>query len=190
MNRSIIICLLIISFSACKSEYDRYVRSELKKGIVNDSLIFGMRMGQTQKDFFAICWELNSQKLISQGTGNQMAKYLEPLEALTDSTMRKEMEFYGIFDDEKIMKGMNMIFRFTSWSPWNKESHSQPLALHLKDVFLNDYGGNEFITIDLDNTEYKAYVKVDGNRQILIYPINTKDVAVKIEDLNYKLNSI
>ena len=53
---------------------------------------------------------------------------------------------------------------------------------------MQDYKGNDFISIDIKNTEFKAYVKIDGNRQILIYPVNTKDVVVKIEDLNYKLN--
>ena len=180
--------LCAILLISCKSEYDQYVRRELNTGIKNDSLIFGMYMGQTQRDFYSICWELNAQKLISQGTGNRMAKYLEPLEAVADSTMRKEMEFFGIFDDGKVMRGMEMIYRFTSWSPWTEERHSKFLAQHLMDVYLQDYPGNEFISIDLDNTDFKAFVKIDGNRQILIYPINSKDVAVKIEDLNFKLN--
>ena len=73
-------------------------------------------------------------------------------------------------------------------APWNEARHSDSLAVDLTKKYMSDYKGNPFITIDLEDVEYKAYVKIDGNRQILIYPKNTKDVAVKIEDLNYKLS--
>ena len=192
MNRRFLIfhiAVALLLFTSCKSEYDQYVRRELNSGIKNDSLIFGMYMGQTKRDFFSICWDLNKQKLISQGTGNQMAKYLEPIDSSGDLTLRKEMEFYGIFDTRDVMRGMNMVYRFTSWSPWTEERHSKFLAEHLKELYLQSYPGNDFITIELNNTEYSAFVKIDGNRQILIYPINSKDVAVKMEDLNYKLNN-
>ena len=183
------IAAALLLFTSCKSEYDRYVKRELNSGVKNDSLIFGMFMGQTKRDFFSICWDLNKQKLISQGTGNQMAKYLEPIDSTGDPTLRKEMEFYGIFDTRDVMRGMNMVYRFTSWSPWTEERHSKFLAEHLKELYLQSYPGNDFITIELNNTEYSAFAKIDGNRQILIYPINSKDVAVKMEDLNYKLNN-
>ncbi len=191
MSKNLALCIAacLVLLVSCKSEYDQYVRRELSSEIENDSLIFGMQIGQSKKDFFSICWELNKQKLISQGSGNLMARYLEPFDASQDSTLRKEMDFYGIFDKKDIMRGMNMVYRFTTWSPWTEERHSKFLAEHLMDVYLQDYPGNEFITIDLDKTEYNAFVKIDGNRQILIYPINSKDVAVKIEDLNYKLNN-
>ena len=188
ISRHMLFWLLAFILISCKSEYDQYVRKEINSGIVNDSLILGMYMGQTQKDFYSRCWQLNSEKIITHGSGNQSAKYTEPVDSLNDLTRRKEMEFYGIFDKDKVMRGMDMSYSYISWAIWNRERHADSLAVHLKDIYMQDYKGNDFISIDLKNTEFKAYVKIDGNRQILIYPVNTKDVVVKIEDLNYKLN--
>jgi hypothetical protein len=188
MNRFSLILFVLFMLCSCKSEYDKLVRQELATGIRKDSLIFDMRIGETRKDFYTKCWDLNKQELISQGTGNQSVQYLEPLENLSDPTLRKEMLFYGIFDEKDILQGMDMVYRYTTWAPWNEERFAEVLLEDLKNKYATEYPGNNFIKIDLEASEYSAYVKVDGNRQILMYPINDKDVAVKIEDLNHKLN--
>lgn len=189
MNRrfNIIIILAIIILASCKSEYDRYVNRELASGLESDSLIFDMYIGETQMDFFTKCWELNKNGKISQGTGNRTARYTEPVDSTKDVTKRKEMLFYGIFDEDKVMQGMDMTYNYIAWATWNKDRHADVLATALKEEFYYKYGGNPFIDLELQKLERKAYVKIDGNRQILIYPKNTKDVVVKIEDLNYKL---
>jgi len=189
MNRrfNIIMMLAIIFLISCKSEYDRYVNRELTSGTVSDSLIFDMHIGETKMDFFAKCWDLNKEGKISQGTGNRTARYIEPADSTKDVTLRKEMLFYGIFDEEEVMQGMDMTYNYVVWAPWNEERHSDVLATALKDEYQSDYGGNPFIELDLKDLNRKAFVKIDGNRQILIYPKDTKDVVVKIEDLNYKL---
>lgn len=190
MSRLVLIMMAIILFGSCKSEYDKLVRKELALGVKKDSLIFGIFMGETRKDFYTKCWELNKQKLVSEGSGNQTVKYLEQMDSLEDPTMRKEMQFYATFDEEDIIRGMDMSYSFTTWSPWKTERHSSVLLDLLVKEYQNVYGGNEFIPIEIDNSKYKAFVKVDGNRQILMYPLNDKDVKVKIEDLNYKLKQI
>ena len=112
---------------------------------------------------------------------------------LLDSTAQKpekvEMLFYGIFDEEKVMQGMHMKFSYVSWSLWNEAYHSDVLIDKLQEKYLKEYGGNSFIEITVKD-DVKAYVKVDGNREILVYPNSNKDVTVKIGDLRYKLNRI
>jgi len=186
-EKSLVYLFISILFISCKSEYEKTVDRELASGIVNDSLIFGMRMGQTKKEFFGICWELNRQKLIAQGTGNRTAKYIEPLDSTETNPSRKEMLFYGIFDERDTMRGMDMTFTYSAWAPWNKERYSIPLMEALKTEYMKHYGPNSFIEINLGDIKYKAFVKIDGNRQILIYPKNDKDVVVKMEDLRYRL---
>jgi hypothetical protein len=186
-NWYLIWILISFMFISCKSEYEKAVDNELATGMVNDSLIFGMRMGQTKKEFFAMCWELNRQKLIAQGTGNRTAKYIEPLDSTETNPSRKEMLFYGIFDEQDTMRGMDMTFTYSAWAPWNKERYSIPLMEALKAEYMEHYGPNPFIEINLGDIKYKAFVKIDGNRQILIYPKNDKDVVVKMEDLRYRL---
>lgn len=178
-------CLCI--FFACKSDYTKYVERELDKGVNNDSLIFDMKIGQTQKEFFEMCWNLNKQKLVDQGTGAKSVKYLEPIiDSLNPGIYRKEMLFFGIFDEQKIMQGMDISFNYVSWAPWNKQLQSDSLLLDVKKKILREYPGNDFMEIDIKELKIKAYAKIDGNRQILLYRKNDKDVVVKIENLNYK----
>ena len=60
----------------------------------------------------------------------------------------------------------------------------------IKDTLQLWYPGNNFIEIDLklDSKNNLAYVKVDGNRQITMYKIDGRDVAVIIEDVSEKIN--
>jgi hypothetical protein len=173
--------------TSCKSEYTKYVERELATGIKNDSLIFGIKMGQTRKDFFSICWQLNKDKVLSHGNGNSTVKYEEVLDSTQDQSFRKDLLFYATFDENDTIVGMDMTYYYAAWAPWNKDKFSTTLADSLQVKFMKDYGGNPFLPIPLDNEKYKAFVKIDGNRQILIYPKDDKEVVVKIEDLNHKL---
>lgn len=179
--------LLTVSLGSCKSEYQQYVDAELASGETRDSLILGMRMGQTKKDFFEICWQLNKQKLISQGPGNNRARIEIDRDSTLENSRAKELLFYGIFDGEDVMRGMDMTYSYTAWAPWNEERHAAALVEDLRAQYLRGYPGNEFIEVELPGGERSALVKIDGNRQILLYPKNNKDVVVKIEDLNHKL---
>lgn len=185
-----LLCLLslFLSLTGCQSDYQRYIEEELASGVKADSLIFGMRMGQHKKDFFATCWELNKQQLISQGPGNNTARYIADQDTLGNNSEAKEMLFYGIFDQNDIMRGMEMTYSYVVWAPWNRDKHSDSLLLRLRDQYLQNYPGNDFIELKIKELDIPALVKIDGNRQILMYPKNKKDVVVKIEDLNFKLN--
>jgi len=190
INRVVCLFFVLLSLVSCKSEYQQYVDQEMAKGITQDSLIFGMRMGQTKKDFFTICWDLNKEKIISQGAGAN-ARYVTDRDSIGGEAdpLSKEMLFYGIFDENEVMRGMRMSYSFLAWAPWNEDMQSDRLLEHLRKIYLADYPGNDFIELEIKESEYPALVKIDGNRQILMYPKNDKDVVVKIEDLEYKLNN-
>ena len=50
-------------------------------GIRIDSMPFGLKLGDSKKDFFAKCWELNKTGEILAGPGNEYARhYMEPKE--------------------------------------------------------------------------------------------------------------
>ncbi len=182
--------LLLIgtTFIACESEYSRTVKKELKTGVVHEDLILGLKLGQTQKEFYDHCWQLNKEKIVSQGPGNRFAKHVMLLDSTSQDSKKVEMLFYGIFDEKKIMHGMHMIFSYLQWSPWAKEYQAIALVEDLRKKYLKQYGGNPFIEITIDEN-VKAYTKVDGNRQILIYPNSDKDVTVKLQDLRQKLGN-
>jgi len=183
-------CLLALGLLSCKSEYQQYVEQELATGMERDSLIFDMRIGQTRSDFYTHCWELNKQRIITAGTGNTSARYVMDRDSLGKDSQAKEMLFYGIFDDQDTMQGMRMTYSYLTWAPWNRERYSDTLLNRLKKQYIEGYPGNDFIQLDVEvqGKTHPALVKIDGNRQILMYPKGKKDVVVRIEDLHYKLD--
>ncbi len=180
-------CSIFLMMS-CRSEYDKLVKSELASGIVNEDLFLGLKMGQSRMQFYSICWTLNSDKVISHGPDNKNVKYEIPKEDLLDEDRQVDILFFGIFDDDNIMRGLSMRFYYVAYADWNEELHADKLIHKVKAYLLDQFGGNDFIQIDLGINDIKSYVKVDGNRQIVVYPKDTKEVMVKIEDNRFKLN--
>jgi len=174
---------------SCESEYSQTVKRELQSGKVYEDLILGLKMGQTQKEFYDHCWQLNKKKVISQGSGNRFARKYILLDSTENNAPLVDMLFYGIFDEAKVMNGMHMKMSYLKWSPWAKDYHSDVLLKKLQEKYLKQYSGNPFIEITIDE-DINAYTKIDGNRQILIYPTSDKDVTVKIQDLREKFGGL
>ena len=122
-----------------------------------------------------------------EGPNNKYAKYTLNTSDKSESPI--QMLFYGSFDDKKIMTGMDFLFSYNYWSAFSNEYSAQNLMPQLKDTLKNWYPGNDFIPIKIPNNEMQAFVKVDANRQILMYVKDSKDVIVKIEDLRTKFPS-
>ncbi|WP_226982964.1 hypothetical protein [Zobellia nedashkovskayae] len=107
-----------------------------------------------------------------------------------DSTAKKiRMLFYGTFNEQKIMTGMDMKFSYDAWALWNKNLQSNQLALVLQDTLLAWFPGNKFIEVELKKIPGKTFIKVDGNRRIIIEPLKDhREVDVRIDNLQYKLD--
>lgn len=185
-SRLVIIAIsIVVLFISCKSDYTKLVEGEMKKGASPLELPLGLTTGISKKDYFAQCWQLNSDKKISHGPGNQYAKFeLTPLDS-RDSLHKITMLFYGLFDKDEIMHGLDMRMEFNAWAPWNEDSHSPELIKTLQRHYLESYGGNPFMSLDVTE-DLQAQVKVDKNRRITIYPLSGKEVVVKIIDLRYE----
>ena len=189
----IIFCLLVLTpFLACEieSEYSKLLKKELKSGKSFNDLVLGLKIGQTKDDFFEICAELNKKKLITSGARNLYPEYILYPKDSVENGKKIRMSFMGIFDNNRIMKGMDIRFNYYSWIAWREEYNSDNLINEIKDTLQLWYPGNNFIEIDLklDSKNNLAYVKVDGNRQITMYKIDGRDVAVIIEDVSEKIN--
>ena len=190
---NIVFCLLfLICFSACEieSEYSKLLKKELKSGKTFDDLFLGLKIGQSKDDFYEICADLNKKKLITSGARNLYPEYILYPKDSVKNGKKIRMSFMGIFDDDRIMKGMDIRFNYYSWIAWNQEYNSDNLISEIKDTLQLWYPGNDFIEIDLklDSNNNFAFVKVDGNRQITMYKIDGRDVAVIIEDVSEKIN--
>ena len=189
----IIFCLLVLTpFLACEieSEYSKLLKKELKSGKAFNDLVLGLKIGQTKDDFYEICADLNKKKLITSGARNLYPEYILYPKDSVENGKKIRMSFMGIFDNDRIMKGMDIRFNYYSWIAWREEYNSDNLINEIKDTLQLWYPGNNFIEIDLklDSKNNLAYVKIDGNRQITMYKIDGRDVAVIIEDVSEKIN--
>ncbi len=183
---SFILILFGLLFGSCESEYTSLVKKELASGEINEELLFGLKVGDKQKDFFKTCWRLNKEEVITHGPDNKYALFKTSLDSTAEKSQDVDMLFYAIFDDRQNIIGMDLKFKYAAWAPWNEDYQADVLAKNLTDYYLRQYPGNSFLKVDVDAIEEQVYVKVDGNRQIKIYPISDQDVVVKIEDLRKK----
>jgi len=180
----IVLLIFVMSLSCSETEYSKLVKKEMAQDIVKDSIIFGMKFGQTRQLFYDQCWKLNNKKIITHGPSNNFVQYQLPIKEGDSTKNAITMLFYGIFNEEKIMTGMDMKFYYVAWSLWNESFQSDKLVPIVKDSLLSWFPGNDFITFPVKNKEGLIHVKVDGNRRIMIEPLkNTKDVDVRIDDL-------
>ena len=181
-----IVFALILLVSCNRSEYTKLVNNEMAKNMVHDSLIFGMKFGQTKQDFFDQCWKLNNQKIITHGSSNSFVQYKLPINESDTAKNSITLNFYGIFNKEKIMTGMDMKFSYDGWSLWNKSLQSDKLVPVVKDSLKSWFPGNDFISVKLKEENKDVWVKVDGNRRILIEPLaDSREVDARIDDLRY-----
>ena len=189
LNKYIIAIIFaqVFILSCTKSPYDELVNNESSKSVVLDSLIFNFHFGDSNKFFYKECLRLNKEKLIMQGPNNKYALYT--LQTTNENESSIKMLFYGAFDDNNIMTGMDFLFSYDYWNALTDDYSAQKLIPQMKDTLMNWYPGNDFIPFKIPNQETAAFVKIDANRQILIYPKDTRYLVVKIEDLRSKYPS-
>lgn len=167
--------------SCTQSDYTKLVKSELAKGIRQDSLLLGINFGDTRNDFYVKCLYLNKQQLVREGPGNTSVQYL-----FSDSLVHKEptkikLLFMPKYDrDEKIVE-MEMELSYEGWAPWNRELQSDSLQVKTMQLLREWYKGNEFVTAKIMDKDIP--VKVDGNRRILVFIYDPQRVVVKIQDI-------
>jgi len=161
------------------------VKKELASGTQNNSLFHNLKFGQTKKDFYQICWDLNKAGIATHGPTNSFVQTVLYPKDSTAVTEKIFMMFYPKFSSKDLITAMEVKFYYTAWAPWNKDLQSDKLLPVVQDSLLKWYPGNPFI-----KTKNGKTVKVDGNRQIQIETESDKQVAVVIEDLKYKMDNL
>ena len=187
LNRIFFTIIILILIVGCqkKSEYSTILTRELEKKNEFNDLIFDMKIGQSRQDYFDICYQLNKQKKIISGERSLNPELILKSKKGSTKGSNIKMSFNGIFNEKKTMRGFEMRFYFTGWSNWNKDLSSENLLFQLKDTLRKWFPGNDFFKVNFENN-LSAEVKIDGNRRILAYKVNSKDVAVRIEDMSGK----
>lgn len=181
--------MLMVLVSCNQSEYDRLVKTEMASGIVYDSLLFGLKFGQTKKEFFDICWKLNKNGLVTNGPDNNFVAYNLPQKNPAQLKNAITMLFYGVFNEDQVMTGMDLKFSHKAWSLWNKNLQSDQLLMSIKDSLQTWYPGNNFITVNMPKDTTALLIKIDGNRRITLKPLDDpRVVKARIDDLRYILD--
>jgi len=170
--------LLFLLCFACRpeSQYQRVLSRELAKEARHDSLFLDLRLGMSGKDFFARCWELNRQQVLTDGVRNTAIQYKleEPFESPVS------MNFYPAVHDERVYE-IKLQFMHLAWAPWNKQYWSDKLIVKIVDLLEEWYGGNPFFT--MGDGDKKIYVKIDGNRRIMLHCNSDTFVNGRITDM-------
>jgi hypothetical protein len=170
--------LLITMLVACddRSEYERLVDRELERGVRYDSLFLGYKLGMHRQDFLDYSWKLNQQRVVTGGA--QVHYKMEDLSAAATKI------FYPDFREDRIYR-MPVEISFDSWAIWNREFHSDSLIVQLLKKYEDTYGEGFIYTYHPDlGTD--AWIKVDGNRRITIYPKDDRTARVEFLDLSAK----
>lgn len=184
INYIFIISLIGVLTSCQQSEYSKLVKSELAKNIHQDSIFFGIEFGETSKSFYAKCWDLNNQGIISHGPKNMNVKYI--IEVEDDSDI--QLLFYPVFDKDGKIKKMDAEFSYEAWSPWNTAYSADNLLPIVKDTLEAWHGGNQFLKLNIDQVE--IWAKVDGNRRISMKSDGKQNVLVKYIDMLHEENNM
>ncbi len=165
----------VLIMSGCQSEYDKMRSRELASGVRQDSLFLGFHMGMPSEDFFARCLSLNRQRILTNNSdGRRVQCYIK------GEDPQIIMNFYPNFKENKIAE-MPVDFHYGGWSPWNKQFWSDKLLPKMVSIFERWYGKG-FIKME-DKERGVIYVKIDGNRQIVIGAKDDQFVKANFTDL-------
>ena len=179
--------VIMLTVACSQSQYDKVVKRELATGKEYNEMMFDMKIGLSKKEFYGKCWQLNKEKLVAQGPSNQYVRHvLDSVSPIYNPSSRIEMLFFGLFDDEDLMRGMRFRFSYTAWAPWNKELQPEKLQEEIKGMMKTLYPGNDFFNLDTKVNDQPIAVKIDGNRLITVYVFDNRFVQAYIEDLNAK----
>ncbi len=174
------ILLLLSLLTGCnkKSHYEQVVDQQLATGVRHDSLFLGFTFGMSKKEFYADAWKLNKQHLLTNGAGNLTIKY-----NLDSLKMPAKMNFYPQFYHDKIYL-MPVRIAYTAWAPWNRKLWADSLEQDVIHLFSRWYGPGFF---KVSGAKGKAaWVKVDGNRRIVIVKHGNMAVDILFTDLTVK----
>lgn len=175
--RVLVPLLTLLFITACRSEYHQTVERELASGELHNDMFLGLELGMSRDSFFTKCFRLNKQGVIHQGLQNNTAEWPLPI-AETGHPAR--MNFYPDFIDNKIYR-MPVTFRYDNWAPWNKDVAVDSAVVDVVEL-LERWHGPGFIHIG-DDERGHGWVKVDGNRRILVTRKDIQQVKVVYQDL-------
>ncbi len=184
MNRSLFSWISILPVvTGCNgiwsgsAKYKKLEEKELASGKRVPELFYDMKLGMSRKEFFSYCWQMHQKGKFLDGENS--TSVLCKLDKELNYPVA--MNFYPDFYQDKIYK-MRAKFEYVAWAPWNKALSSDSLLLPVIHLFEKWNPGNDFIKLT-DSKDRTIYVKVDGNRRIVIGRYDDAVVKAEYTDL-------
>lgn len=174
---------LLVITGGCdqKQTFEEVVTEELARNVKFDSLFYGLHFNMPMKEFYDHSFDMNQKGIFFQNNMNVevIIHYDKDFSAPVDFVFFPDTSFPTI---QKV--DGHMMFR--QWAPFNKEYPASKLQEELKKKMEDWYGGRDFIKIKHPKGHWPyAYVKVDGNRKILLYrSFDDQKVEVAFENLD------
>jgi hypothetical protein len=159
------VLFFVFLLAACgrpDSEYRSTVQRELASGKRVNELLFDVKFGMSRRDFYDYCWRMHQKDSFSDGGNVTSVLY----KMKTQLRHPASMNFFPEFRQDSIYKLWAQV-GYDAWAPWNRQQWSDSLLLDVVRLYSQWYPGNEFIELK-DAKRGTIYVKVDGNRRIII----------------------
>lgn len=178
--------LFAVVLVSCRSEpsYNEIVKAELARTERFDSIAYGVGFGMTFADFKWVCLLQNRDGVFKpNATGNAVQLTFE--EGFGYPAL---FEFFpaDIKREYDTITKYNAVIKYREYSNFNKDMSMENLLREARDFFENGYGGRNFFKVPKKEDPWVKfnYVKVDGNRQIMLKPkYMGSELTVEFTDL-------
>jgi hypothetical protein len=173
--------LLTAGCHGCNDRYRSLVQTELASGKRVDGLLFDIHFGMTRKEFYDYCWEMHRKDSLDDGGNGSSVLY----RMRNQLKYPASMHFFPEFRQDSIYRLSAQVV-YDGWAPWNQQLFADSLLTDLVRFYRGLYPGNEFIRVT-DPKRGIIYVKVDGNRRIILG--KKDDSRVNIDYTNLLIES-
>ena len=167
-----------------KKSLERIIIKETGKNKRYDSIVYGVKLGMTPDDFYYYISKGNREGLFYPSRGGSMVKIV--FNRGFDHPVQFDFFPHDIEDKFKPLKQYKAHISYVNHSIYNKKMSLSKLVEQTVRFFEKGYKGNKFLKIPNNEDIFVKYnyVKIDGNRKILIKPSSVfTQLNILFEDL-------
>ncbi len=177
---AVVMGLASVWWQACEqqSPYARWVAQARASGQRHDSLFLGIYLGMPEKAFYDHCLQLNRDSIVTDGL-NMTVEY-----PLPDLEPQATMLFFPKFEAGRIVE-LSATIGYNGWAPWNRHLWADSLLPKVVRI-LEQWYDTGFRQMEVPQCPAPCWVRIDGNRQILVYADGEQYVRVIFSDLDPK----